>query len=81
MAATIALIVATERIVFGGGVMTIPALVGHIRVAAGLTLNGYLPQLNDSALNSYISSPFLGDISGITGALVLAAQARALRSL
>ena len=65
-----------ERIVFGGGVMTSPALLPALRAAAFDRLNGYLsPLQNEGTSRNFIVAPALGDRAGITGALLLAAGA------
>ena len=73
LAASIALMVSVERIVFGGGVMLNHALFSHVRAAARSFLNGYLEPLSDPhALDTYICAPQLGDRAGISGAFLLA---------
>jgi fructokinase len=73
LAATIALMVSSERIVFGGGVMQNRDLLQHIRRSAGDMLNGYLPMQRDSSwLQRYIVAPELGEDSGRCGAIALA---------
>jgi fructokinase len=73
LAASIALMVSVERIVFGGGVMLNQALFSHVREAARSFLNGYLEPLSDpEALDAYISAPLLGDRAGISGPFLLA---------
>ncbi len=76
MAASIALVVSAERVIFGGGVMSDGTLLPLIRAAAARCLNGYLPMLSDDAqIESYIRSPGLGAQAGIVGALLLAQDA------
>ncbi|HEY7671478.1 MAG TPA: ROK family protein [Gammaproteobacteria bacterium] len=76
LAASIALMVAVERIVFGGGVMSSGALLPLVRAAAFEYLNGYVAPLRDAALvANYICGPGLGDDAGIVGALLLAITA------
>jgi len=78
LAASIALLVPVERIVFGGGVMSGGRLLPAIREAAHESLGGYIRQLNDTAaMESYICSPALGDQAGVAGALLLAKEAGA----
>jgi fructokinase len=73
LAATMALVLSVECIVFGGGVMASGLLLPHIRAAAGASLNGYLQPLSHAgALDGYITAPQLGTRAGITGALLLA---------
>jgi fructokinase len=77
LAVSIALIVAVERIVFGGGVMSSGALLPLVRAAVLEYLNGYVAPLSDAArVQDYICAPGLGDDVGIVGALLLAAHAR-----
>lgn len=73
-AATIALMLCPERIVFGGGVMNAGALLAEIRTNARQQLGGYLthPLLRDS-LERFIVGPELGERSGLCGAVLLAA--------
>lgn len=78
LAASIALLVPVERIVFGGGVMGGGGLLPAIREAARERLGGYIRQLNDiAAMESYICSPALGDQAGVAGAFLLAKEAGA----
>jgi fructokinase len=73
LAASIALMVAVERIVLGGGVMSNGALLPLVRAAAFEYLNGYVAPLSDAArVANYICAPALGDDAGIVGALLLA---------
>lgn len=73
LAATMALMLSVERIIFGGGVMANGALLPHIRAAAAASLNGYLqPLAHAGALDEYITAPLLGSRAGIVGALLLA---------
>jgi fructokinase len=73
LAATLALLLAPERIVFGGGVMTGGALLPYIRHSAKQQLGGYLGHpLLQGSLDEFITGPGLGDRSGITGAILLA---------
>jgi fructokinase len=76
LAASIALMVSPERVILGGGVMGGGHLLPYIRNTAREYLNGYIGPLNDpGALERYVRSPGLGDRAGISGALLLAAQA------
>jgi fructokinase len=76
LAATIALMISVERVIFGGGVMTNALLLPHIRSAAANMLQGYLEPLSQpGALDDYIRTPQLGTKAGITGAFLLAEQA------
>lgn len=73
LAATIALVLSVECIVFGGGVMANGALLPHIRTAAAASLRGYLqPLAPTGALDRYITAPQLGTRAGIVGAMLLA---------
>lgn len=73
LAATMALVLSVERIIFGGGVMANGALLPHVRAAAAASLNGYLqPLARAGALDDYITAPLLGSRAGISGALLLA---------
>lgn len=76
LAATIALMVSVERVIFGGGVMANGLLLPHIRTAAADSLKGYLePLSHPGALDSYICAPELGTRAGIAGAFLLAERA------
>jgi fructokinase len=73
LAATIALMVSCERIVFGGGVMSGGRLLAFIRQAADRQLNGYLPiQARAGGFERYIAAAALGNLAGLTGAMLLA---------
>jgi fructokinase len=76
LAASIALMLSVERIVFGGGVMSNGALLRYIQATAFKYLNDYLMPLNneDRAAN-YICAPGLGGRAGIIGSLLLAMDA------
>jgi fructokinase len=76
LAASIALMLSVERVVFGGGVMSDGTLLSLLRVATLRCLNGYLPALNDpNRITSYVCAPALGGQAGIAGALMLAQAA------
>lgn len=76
LAATIALMVSCERIVFGGGVASGGRLLPYIRRAASRWLGGYLPvEERAGGFNSYIMAAGLGDSAGTAGAFLLAMQA------
>lgn len=76
LAATIALMVSVERVIFGGGVMANGLLLPHIRAAAANALKGYLEPLSQpGALDLYICAPQLGTRAGIAGAFLLAERA------
>ncbi len=72
LAATLVLLHMPDRLVFGGGVMKAPGLLGAVRSATEARLGGYIaaPQL-DPGLTRYIVAPALGDDAGITGAVML----------
>ncbi|HEV2272294.1 MAG TPA: ROK family protein [Steroidobacteraceae bacterium] len=73
LAATIALMLSCERIVFGGGVVSGGQLLPHIRESASRWLGGYLPiEARAGGFESYIAAPGLGDLAGTAGALLLA---------
>jgi len=76
LAATIALMLSCERIVFGGGVVSGGALLPFIRRSASRRLAGYLPvDSRAGGFDRYITAPGLGDSAGTTGALLLAMRA------
>jgi fructokinase len=76
LAATVALVVSCERIVFGGGVVTGGRLLPYIRQSASRWLGGYLPiEARAGGFERYIAAPALGDSAGMTGAMLLAMQA------
>lgn len=73
LAATMALMLSVECIIFGGGVMANGLVLPHVRAAAAASLNGYLHPLSHAgALDRYITAPQLGGRAGIVGALLLA---------
>lgn len=72
-AATLALMLSVECIIFGGGVMASGLVLPHIRNTAAASLNGYLQPLSHAGtLDRYITRPLLGGRAGIVGALLLA---------
>ena len=73
--ATLSLIVAPQRIILGGGVMSNAGLYPRIRTAYSATLADYLqsPAVHD--VDSYIVPPALGDSAGVIGAMMLASIA------
>lgn len=76
LAATIALMLSCERIVFGGGVVSGGRLLPYIRRAASQWLGGYLPvEARAGGFDRYITAPELGDSAGVAGAILLAEQA------
>lgn len=73
LAATIALMLSCERIVFGGGVMSSGGLFPFIRQTAARQLNGYLPiEARAGGFARYIAPSALGKLAGLRGALLLA---------
>lgn len=77
LAATIALMLSCERVVFGGGVVSGGRLLPHIRRSASHWLGGYLPiEARAGGFDRYIMAPGLGDLAGTAGALLLALQTR-----
>lgn len=80
LAATIALMVSCERIVFGGGVVSGGRLLPYIRRSASQWLGGYLPiEARAGGFDRYIAAPGLGDLAGTAGALLLAMRAAQAR--
>lgn len=82
LAANLVLLHAPDRLVFGGGVMKAPGLIEALRAKTAARLAGYMshPRL-DPGLASYIVTPALGDLAGITGAVELGRQGIAEREL
>ena len=76
LAASLVLLHMPDRLIFGGGVMKTPGLIEAVRRATEARLGGYIqaPQL-DPGLEHYIVTPGLGDLAGITGAIVLGRKA------
>ena len=75
LAATVALVVSCERIVFGGGVVLGGRLLPYIRQSASRWLGGYLPiEARAGGFDRYITAPGLGDSAGSAGAMLLAMQ-------
>lgn len=73
LAATIALVAACERIVFGGGVVSGGRLLPYIRQSASRCLAGYLPiEARAGGFDRYITAPGLRDFAGTAGAILLA---------
>lgn len=76
LAATIALMLSCERIVFGGGVVSGGRLLPYIRRSASRWLGGYLPvEARAGGFDRYITAPALGDFAGTAGAFLLAVEA------
>jgi len=65
-----------ERIVVGGSVASRPAVIPALRAALLSTLAGYVPALDASSIERYVVPPHFAD-SGLRGAFLLAARARA----
>lgn len=65
---------AVETIVIGGGVLATPGLLPAVADATHALDAAYLP----GGQRHRVCAPALGDASGITGALILATQARSL---
>jgi fructokinase len=75
LAASIALMLSAQRIVFGGGVMRDAAMLPLVRLAAYACLQDYLPPLKTrESLNKYVVAPALGTRSAITGGLLMAQE-------
>jgi len=73
LAATIALLLSCERLVFGGGVVSGGQLLPYIRKSASRWLGGYLPvEARAGGFDRYITAPGLGDFAGTAGAFLLA---------
>jgi fructokinase len=72
LAATLILLHAPDRLIFGGGVMDTPGLIEAMRVHTQERVAGYVahPRLDDG-LKDYIAAPGLGSDSGLTGAILL----------
>lgn len=76
MAATLTLVLAPQRIVFGGGVGGQDELLGRVRTRLRAQLGGYLPHLDDEGvLGGYLAGPALGARSGVLGGVILARNA------
>ena len=80
LVANVAMTVAPERIVLGGGVMDHPALLPLVREEAARRLNGYGQfAAAASGLDRYIVPPALRGNAGVLGAVALAIDALARR--
>ncbi|HUW71430.1 MAG TPA: ROK family protein [bacterium] len=67
------LVLATERIVLGGGLGSAPGLVELVRAHLKARLAGYAPRLDEpGAMDAFIVPPGLGVDSGLLGAAALA---------
>ena len=77
LAATVALMLSCERIVFGGGVVSGGRLLPYIRKSASQWLRGYLPiEARAGGFDRYITAPGLGDFAGTAGAFLLAMSSK-----
>lgn len=78
MAASLTYVLAPQRIIIGGGVGGMPALLDRVRTRLKPELGGYLKHLDDAdAIADYLVGPGLGGRSGVLGAIALAAIASA----
>ncbi|WP_215144759.1 ROK family protein [Exiguobacterium qingdaonense] len=68
----IALILAPQRMILGGGVMKQSQLFPKVRDAFRQKMNGYIQNPYVDELETYIVPPTLGDLAGLKGALALA---------
>lgn len=76
LAATVALVLSCERVVFGGGVMSDGRLLPFVRRAAQQQLGGYLPiEARAGGFERYIGASGLGSAVGLAGAMLLASRA------
>lgn len=76
MCTTAVVVLSPERIVLGGGVMQQTHLFPHIRHHVQEMLGGYVQnEMIIDRIDEYIVPPGLGSNSGVTGALLLAAEA------
>lgn len=82
LVSSIALLHATDCVVFGGGVMADGSLLPLVRRAAHQYLNGYLQPLRDlDQMDSWLASPALGDNAAIAGAMLQAQDSLTSREL
>lgn len=72
LSANIILMLSTERILLGGGVMQCSDLFEHTRRSTQQVLNGYLTTIDTQWLKRNIVPPGLGDRAGRVGAIHLA---------
>lgn len=73
LAATIALMLSCERIVFGGGVFLDSDMLPKMRSSTARTLKGYLLSLSQpAAMQSFIAPAMLGTRAGLIGAMLVA---------
>ena len=71
-------ITAAQVVILGGGIMSVPGLLGRIREKVRDSLNGYLAvaQLTNE-IDAYVVAPGLGASAGVVGAFTLGADALA----
>lgn len=74
LAAALVLLHRPERLIFGGGVMKAPGMIGALRTLTREKLAGYIGEW-DEDLSARIALPQLGDDAGITGAVELGRRA------
>lgn len=74
LAAALVLLHRPERLIFGGGVMKAPGMIGQLRLLTRDKLAGYIAEW-DEDLTARIVMPELGDNAGITGAIELGRRA------
>lgn len=75
LAVAIALLHGPTTLVFGGGVMSDPALLPAVRRATHTMLAGYLPPLREgSAVDDFLQPPALAADSAIVGAVQMALE-------
>jgi fructokinase len=79
LAATLLLVLSSERVVFGGGVMSDGRLLPHVREATLRRLGGYLRPERLGDLSTVLVPPTLGSRAGIVGAFELATRAAGRR--
>jgi fructokinase len=74
--ASLALVLAPQRLIVGGGIMKLPGLLDAVRRRVVEALGGYLsfPEIDDPV--GFVQAPALGDRAGVLGAIALARQAR-----
>jgi len=73
---TLVLVLSPERLILGGGVMQMPALLPLVRRYLQRRLAGYVQSSAlGSGIDAYVVAPGLGQRSGILGALALAEAA------
>lgn len=76
LCAHLLLVLSTQCIVLGGGVLGDARLLPRIRRSCGQYLNGYLgPSADTARLETLIRAPGLAEYSGLAGAFLLADQA------